>query len=600
MLTLALWCLSMAAISLGLPWWVKAAVCIPAVLWAPGLGFARWLGGGRAPSLQLALDAAWISVALSVPTVTLCRAAGGSPELLLHLSLAWGLLGSLLAWRAPRAPHSRKGAWVAFAAVVLALGAWMGANRVELSRPLDGFWYHPKADEEGHDPVPWSATDGWGEVELRGWEEAGAAALSDPEGDGGTLAIGGEGRVMFALRGPVGATLQVVQEGHESEVVRILADVIEVEEEGAVPRYLARGVVGLAFDAQVGPATVKVEGARGPTTLYVLPSTDAVWSLHADGALRFVHYYQLLNIVENLRWAHELLRDRWITVNQPPLWSYPLAVSLALVDPDLPGANALFVWVLLLLGLACVRLVELVAPDAPPPALAMPAVAAATVGLLMLEPGSTTFPDPLYAAALVAGLCALREPEVWRFVLVGLCAGLLRYPGVVALSIAALTHGLTLGVWPKRQLPALWGAVLALAAALAGVAAFTGELQEWLNILWFETGPEHYHGDTALASLLPRVPEFYATWLRYSGGALLAALPLAGRSTRFVALSALAYSLLLCTIDHFPTHYFLPLVALSAVAVASNAAALRNRALRWLLPTLALLGGLMFLAQRQV
>ena len=34
---------------------------------------------------------------------------------------------------------------------------------------------------------------------------------------------------------------------------------------------------------------------------------------------------------------------------------------------------------------------------------------------------------------------------------------------------------------------------------------------------------------------------------------------------------ALAASLLLCTIDHFPSHYFLPLVHLSAAALAAAA-----------------------------
>ena len=45
------------------------------------------------------------------------------------------------------------------------------------------------------------------------------------------------------------------------------------------------------------------------------------------------------------------------------------------------------------------------------------------------------------------------------------------------------------------------------------------------------------------------------------------------------------YSLFLCFIDHFPSHYFLPLVMASAVAVGASASALRPAAARWGLAT---------------
>ena len=174
----------------------------------------------------------------------------------------------------------------------------------------------------------------------------------------------------------------------------------EDPEEGPVPRYLEAGVAAIALDVELAPGEalpIELQGER----LYVMPGTDAIWALHATGELRYVHYYQILNQQENQVWAEELLTSRWLTLNQPPGWSPILAVASLWVSPDLQGANALFLGVLLLVGCSAVRLVGAIAPGAPGPAWLLPAAMAASHGLLMIEPGSTNFPDSLYAAALV-------------------------------------------------------------------------------------------------------------------------------------------------------------------------------------------------------
>jgi len=331
---------------------------------------------------------------------------------------------------------------------------------------------------------------------------------------------------------------------------------------------------------------------QGCEQLWVMPSVDAPWSVHAAGELQFVHYYQILNIVENQRWADELVKERWLTVSQPPLWSYVLATASVALGPDLPAANALFVWMLVLLGISGARLLELVAPRAPMAAWCLPAAFVLVHGKLMLEPGSTNFPDTLYACAFVAGLAALRQDRTGRFAVLGLLAGLLRYPGTIALSIAAL---LAAGIYRRGlgALAMLWVTVAVIAAAIGLGGLVSGQFDHWVDILWFETVPEHWDNNPEAPPLWERPPEFYLTWLRYTGWGLLFALPLAGRGARWVLGSAAAYSLFLCTIDHFPTHYFLPLLALSAVAIGANAGALRG-AWRHVLPVLGVLAALGF------
>ena len=129
------------------------------------------------------------------------------------------------------------------------------------------------------------------------------------------------------------------------------------------------------------------------------------------------------------------------------------------------------------------------------------------------------------------------------------------------------------------------------ALALALAALLSENLHHWLEVLWFETVPEHYNNNQEALPIGQRPLAFYGRWLAYTGGGLaLAFAGLGHRGARFVLGSALVYSLLLCTIDHFPTHYFLPLVAMTGVAIATGSARFRHPVLSHGVPALALIG----------
>jgi len=144
--------------------------------------------------------------------------------------------------------------------------------------------------------------------------------------------------------------------------------------------------------------------------------------------------------------------------------------------------------------------------------------------------------------------------------------------------------------WFLSAMGHLWGltcvaGVFTLISIYVGIAGEEG--RDLGFILYFETFPEHWHGDFDPRSLLGRVPHFFAIWTAYTGGALvvavgiaiqsivkedhagLAALPVA-QAMRAILVGTLATSLLLATIDHHPTHYFLPLVALMGPVVAAG------------------------------
>ncbi|MEC7946471.1 MAG: hypothetical protein VX265_02820, partial [Myxococcota bacterium] len=385
----------------------------------------------------------------------------------------------------------------------------------------------------------------------------------------------------------------------------VAASPIEEPEEGAVRRYETSGTVGLAVDLDLAPGEL-LEVQTNAERAWLLTGPDAVWALHAEGDLRYVHYYQLLNQVENLDWAREVREDRWFTWNQPPGWSPLLAVATLLISPDLPGCNALFLWVVALVGLSGVRLAAVVAPGAPWMAWLVPGGMAAAHGLLMLEPASANFPDSLYAAAVLGVATAAAGGRDRALGGMGVWAQALRWPGAVLSTLLAVSFAVFGRARPWRGLGLLWAGV-AVGGVIAVGAAATGHAEDLLFILYFETFPEHWHGDYAPPTLLGRVPGFYLNWLTYTGGGLLAAvLGAVGarnaprRALRALLAAALAYSALLCTIDHHPTHYFLPLVGLTGPMVVGAAAATRPRRLRNLLPAVVLVGIAVFLWRGQV
>ncbi|MFH1468407.1 MAG: hypothetical protein ABIO70_28720 [Pseudomonadota bacterium] len=587
-LWLALWLMAGLALVLGAPGWLLGLTVLPAVIFGPGWGWARWLHtrrGGPSPALQVALDSAWLGIGGLLVTVSLVRELSLAAWALLPLAAALGLPGLVLAWRR-QLPLQRPGPRVllGLGALLLALGFFAWRQAPALARPLDAYWWHRAPDEAAWERTPLHAPG----FTALGWDEAGAVRAALPAGEI-TLTAQAAGPLLVALRGDVGARIWVDQGGTTLGEASVEASPTEAEEEGPVARYLARGVAAAFVHAAAGPLTLRTSA---PGVVYLLPSQDAVWSLDETGELRFVHYYQCLNIAENQRWAAATLADLRATVNQPPLWAYVLAVPTALISPDLKGAGLLFLWVLGLAGLAGLRLLELAAPKATWPAWVLPSLAVLVHGRLMTEPGSFNFPDSLYAAALVSGMAALLAGAPGRSGLLAVAGSLLRYPGAVVIAGAVLLQALLEGrARSLLRLGLRLGAIaLALAGLVAGVGLVTGDLAEWSKILWFETFAEHWHGEGSIALLAPRIPSFYLTWLLYAGGAPLLAVVAARGRALLILLVAAAYSLLLCTIDHSPTHYFLPLVHLSTVALAAGAGGMRERVPGYVLLALGIAG----------
>lgn len=579
-----------------LPWWLRAGLALPGLLLAPGFALAA-ARGSRREALQVLVDGAWLGVAVAVFEVALLRWTGAGLPGLVALSGAVTVAGTLLARGASPIRLPGRSLRVGLLTLLVAVGAVAWTSRADLARPLEGFWWHEHAELDWSGPAT-SAHD----LGDRAWEDAETGALwLTSAGTSGRLEVQGRGDVLVLLRGRIGAKLEV-----PGQTATVAADVEVRPEEGAVPRYLDAGVTGLVIRGPGSVPVTLVPAAPGDVLdLYVLPGSEAVWSLHGSGMLRFFHYYQLLNIVENLRWADELLHDRALTVNQPPLWSNVLALAL-LVVPGLQGANVLFLGVVLLVGVTGLRLLEVVAPKAPAVAWALPGVYAAVHARLMIVPGSTCFPDSLYAAAMVGGVLALAlagDAGAHRVAGLGLAAGLLRYPGTVAVTLFGLAQGLVYGRTPWRALATLWAVVAALAAALGLAAVANGQLGHWLEILWFETGPEHFANNTEPLPLWQRPPTFFGLWALYTGGGLViagvAAVLLAwhrrGRAVVWLTACAVGYGTLLCPIDHFPSHYFLPGVALTGVAVAAACAELRHPVAREGLAAVALAGALAWL-----
>ncbi len=583
-----LWVLASVCLLIGAPGWALGLFVLPAVIWAPGWGWARWLHGRReAPGspLQIAIDAAWIGIGLVVLSGTIVRELSLAPGWLLALSVLWGVPGLVMAWRqrAPRLelPDHRVLAGLAAVAFAVVLVAWNHAPG--LVRPMDAYWWHGAPDQGG-----WQRTVIEGEdFEAIGWPEAGAMKAELEAGEHRLLAAS-RGPLLVAARADQGTTVTIAQDTVLDEAI-VETDPQELEEEGPVPRYLDRGVAAAYAELSPGALTVTLSA---PATVYLVPSQDAVWALDELGELRFVHYYQCLNIVENLRWARDTTVNLRATVNQPPLWAYVLAVPSALIDQDQKGAALIFLWVLMLCGATGVRLLQLAGAGATWPAWVIPALATAIHGRLMVEPGSFNFPDSLYTAAVLAGLVALLQPGPVRLSLVAIAASLLRYPGAVLIAGATLLWSLMQGrlrglVKPALGIAGIGAGVLAL-VALVGLVS--GNLAEWWKILWFETFFEHWHGEADPRILLSRTPWFYWTWVVYAGGApLLALVGARGRSLLLIA-TAGCYSLLLCTIDHSPTHYFLPLVYMSAIALAAGAGTLPQRVVRAVVLALGIIG----------
>lgn len=560
-LSLALVGVAAGAMVYDAPEWLRAVTAVLAVCWAPGRAWAaRW-----ADPLDRWLATGWLGLLVGAAAFLFGKATGlGGAGVL--------AFAGIVAAAAPAArPGARVDPRVATGAVagLVALCFWSAERHGAIGRPLDAYWWDPHAEELAEEARAPQPGGGWVMHKPGAWADHGALVLH-PRTAHPTLIGPTDGPMLVLLRGPVGARMWL-----GDTPVEVTADVTVDAEEGPVWRYLDRGVAVARVDhALAGGETLDLLlDDPQHSTIYVVPSTDALWSLHNLGELTFTHYYQLLNLVEQLRWA----RERWVTDVQPPLWTPMLGAVEAVTGGDLVTANVLFLYVLALAGVAGLRFVRRWAPDAPLVAWLLPGAAAVVHGRLMLEPGSTPMPDSLYAVAIVTALGGPLE-------LGGLGAALLRYPGTGVVAVGAVFAG------EARRAGRMLALVVGVAVLFAVGGAVTGVLPQWFATVRWETGPEHWHDDYDPATLLGRVPAFWRIWLTYAGGAPLLAALRWPRGTRVALGTALVYSLLLCTIDHSPTHYFLPLVHLSVLAVACTAAACRTPVLRVGLPALVLVG----------
>ncbi|MEC7242222.1 MAG: hypothetical protein VXW32_13395, partial [Myxococcota bacterium] len=288
------------------PWWVTVGTGIPCVTLLPGWGLARRIWP-RSSWVQSLVDSAWVGILIAGMGVALMRLTGFGSWLLWAVGAAAigfsGLRRSLV--HSPPRPSSK----VVFGLFVL--GTTVSTLAVSysptLSRGLDVGWYHADLQERLGEQVSLRPAAGW---ESHNWvssSEMGALALVDDEASGGMLEIQAAGPVGFLVRGPLGTRIAIRQGDTLHQSPPVTADVQELEEEGPVPRYLEHGMAGVLVEVSPGPLEVSVSSSSRAHALYVLPGQEAIWALDRSGQAKNLHYYQLLNKVENQRWALETL-----------------------------------------------------------------------------------------------------------------------------------------------------------------------------------------------------------------------------------------------------------------------------------------------------
>ena len=571
---------------------LRALLVYPGWLLLPGLPWVGWFLARRGlatdPILAV-LGSVGVSAGAWVVVLAGLKAYSWTPAPMpyLGLSLLLTIPALPLLWRAAPLVFQLPGRSeiVALAGAAVALLILGAASVLDGARPLDAYWYHPRADEGD-----WSASlvrlepqEGWGEPIVYGVGISRARAYTPVATDLELVAeSSGPVTVVLLLRAEVGATLTLQRGDDLVEQVEIRTHPVERSTEGGVLRYWDTGTYAVIEDLYVERGeqlTIQVD-ARPGFRLYDLTSSgpDGVWSLEEAG-LHMVHYYQLLNIAENVAWARELWTTRTVTLNQPPMWAYFHAGASLLGGRDLAATYFVFLLVLFAIAAVGIRLVATLEPQAPLPALLLPVAGALYHGHHVLNHCEANFPDNMFALSITAACLALTRADLHLFGGVGLAATVLRYPGSAILTAAAVLHGLLVTRLREagRSLAALWVPIAAFCLLMLVAGAAAGKLGEWFGILHFETFPEHWHGEYEPGSLLPRIPGFYKELLVYSGYLPLFALPLLGRGSRWLFGLALSYSLLLCTIDHFTIHYHLPLIALLCAAAGCNVGGVANR-----------------------
>ena len=559
------------------PWWMQGIIGLPALLITPGWGWIkRFHRDPERNLLSTTIDSTWASLAILWINISIIREAKvvEPVPILLALNALWTYVGLGIGWKYRFQRPTPRREIIGIASVIIAiliLGSWKSND---IARPLDGYWFHDGADDPRNELIAMRPGRNWAFTEEIGWKDAGAMRLI-PQGKNPDLIATTKvnGRLTLAVRGDIGSYIEAG--GQRATVEQF---VTEKESEGPVRRYLDKGIASISVWVDMQPGEYFGLDVQGDE-VYLIPSSDAVWSLHATGTLKYIHYYQILNQVENQVWAQEVLNNRRFTWNQPPGWSPILAASTLLVVDDLPAASMLFLWVLFLIGLSSVRLCSLISPYATTEAYILPGFFVLIHGQLMLLPASMNFPDSLYTAAILGIFIGLFEKNTTHGALMGFAAQALRWPGgVLATFFWFIHHKIHSTSLPIRFPQIVWGSVI-IGGIIGGIATQSADTGKILEILYFETFPEHWHGNYNIATLLSRIPSFFQNWFVYTGGSLFLVIPfLFGpaqaerKALRTIFFSILPYSLVLATIDHHPSHYFLPLVACTGPMLLASVA----------------------------
>ena len=394
------------------PWQIQGLITLPIFLFAGSWDLSKWLHRGQNTTLlQVIVDCGWMGFVQAWFSISILRElslanTSDTPTYLLLMTTFWMLLGQILSYKRRHLhpiPQREKIGIIACCVAVLFITSWKYGD---IARPLDRYWYLYGADDPTNDFIPIKPARNWSTKEIIGWEEAGAMRLVPTSKNPDLVAESrANGRITLAVRGPLGSYISVLDEKNvvKSAMVAHRYNASQNMIEGPVRRYLDSGVAAISVGVDLQPGEYLGLDVQGDE-VYLLPSSDAVWALHEEGALKYTFHYQILNQVENLVWAQEIQENRRFTWNQPPGWSPLLACSMILVHPDMSAAGSLFLWVLLFIGLSGTRLAYLITPHATKIAYALPAVYICTHGLLMLVPASFNFPDSLYTAAIIGML----------------------------------------------------------------------------------------------------------------------------------------------------------------------------------------------------